>query len=151
MHMANIAHILSFPEQPFIHQSQCWTLIVLLTSFDVVTGQRKLWTSPICIRRNQQWKSWYLHTSCSNCFIINIKGHLLSLASKERLFFHLHHCCFESAIRTEPKSGIMESKPEPYILNLEAPIFSVHRAALVLDRNVLNFQRSKIAAICDKI
>ena len=33
-------------------------------------------------------------------------------------------------VRTEPKSGIPESKPEPYIANLEAPIFSVHRAAL---------------------
>ena len=35
-------------------------------------------------------------------------------------------------VRTEPKSGIPESKPEPYNANLEAPIFSVHRAALVL-------------------
>ena len=34
-------------------------------------------------------------------------------------------------VRTEPKSGILESKPEPGILNLEAPIFSVHRAALL--------------------
>ena len=36
-------------------------------------------------------------------------------------------------VRTEPKSGISEPKPELYIPNLEAPIFSVHRAALVMD------------------
>ena len=33
-------------------------------------------------------------------------------------------------VRTEPKSGIPEPKPEPYLANLKAPIFLVHRAAL---------------------
>ena len=33
-------------------------------------------------------------------------------------------------VRTEPKSGIPEPKPELCIANLEAPIFSMHRAAL---------------------
>ena len=35
-------------------------------------------------------------------------------------------------VRTEPKSGSPESKPEPYNANLEAPVFSVHRTALKL-------------------
>ena len=34
--------------------------------------------------------SWYLHTSCSKCFIINIKGHLLSSALEFSKFSLTH-------------------------------------------------------------
>ena len=43
-------------------------------------------------------------------------------------------------VRTEPKSGIPESKPEPYNANLEAPIFLVHRAALKKSESVVVFR-----------
>ena len=62
----------------------------------------------------------------------NLQCHLLSQASKERLFSTSTIVVLKAQckVRTEPKSGIPESKPEPYNANLEAPIFSVHRAAL---------------------
>ena len=56
-------------------------------------------------------------------------------------------------VRTEPKSGIPESKPEPYNANLEAPIFSVHRAALIRYDSIKPEKtiKSKICKIIIKI
>ena len=81
------------------HISNSMLHIVLFTRFVVITGQRKsLNFTSLHKMQSVVENVVFKHTSCSKCFIINIKGHLLSLASKKRLFFHLHHCSFDGAM-----------------------------------------------------